>query len=56
MATERMSDIMPFNGFPTSTEANTGYVIHFCGECGERIFIPFTQLGDEPKVCKACYI
>jgi CxxC-x17-CxxC domain-containing protein len=55
MASRRMDAVRPFNGFPRKTDANNGYVIQLCNSCGERIFIPFNQLGDKPQVCSDCY-
>jgi CxxC-x17-CxxC domain-containing protein len=55
MASRRMEVVRPFNGFPRSTDANVGFVIQLCLECGERIYIPFNQLGEKPHVCSDCY-
>jgi len=56
MASERMDQVRPFNGFPRSTDARNGYFIKTCRGCGERIFIPFNQLGERPQVCSSCYM
>ncbi|MFB6175349.1 MAG: hypothetical protein ABEJ87_05265 [Candidatus Nanohalobium sp.] len=55
MATKRMRTLRPFNGFPQSTDANIGYVIQLCRGCGNRICVPFNQVGREPEICESCY-
>lgn len=55
MASKRMENIRPFNGFPRDTDANIGYVIQLCDSCGDRIYVPFNQLGEWPEICRNCY-